>query len=121
MLKRCDLSLISDVNDWLPLAAADHFEYLVQSVEQHRPARRRLPSGKLRPKSDFDFLVRWEGLPDGEDNPSWEPWSNTSLRSCDAYLEYLQRSEVKDALGADFAGKPTEDREEPSANKRKRV
>lgn len=121
MLKRCDLSLISDVNDWLPLAAADHFEYLVQSVEQHRPARRRLPSGKLRPKSDFDFLVRWEGLPDGDDNPSWEPWSNTSLRSCDAYLEYLQRSEVKDALGADFAGKPTEDREEPSANKRKRV
>jgi len=82
MLKRCDLSLISDVNDWLPLAAADHFEYLVQSVEQHRPARRRLPSGKLRPKSDFDFLVRWEGLPDGEDNPSWEPWSNPESRWC---------------------------------------
>jgi len=63
MCKRCDMSLMSDTNDWLSLAAADHFEYLVESVEEHRPSQRRLPNGRLRPKSDFEFLVRWEGLP----------------------------------------------------------
>jgi hypothetical protein len=104
MCKRCDMSLMSDVDDWLPLAAADHFEYLVESIEQHRPAQRRLPNGRLRPKSDFEFLVRWEGLPISEDNPSWEPWSNVSLRTTDAFAAYLSRPEVGAALGADFAG-----------------
>ena len=83
-------------------AAADHFEYVVAEVEQHRPSRRKLPNGRLRPKGDFEFLVRWEGLPLGEDNPSWEPWSNGSLRSCEAYVQYLQRPEVVGVLGASF-------------------
>ena len=119
MCKRCDMSLMSDVDDWLPLAAADHFEYLVESIEQHRPAQRRLPNGRLRPKSDFEFLVRWEGLPISEDNPSWEPWSNVSLRTTDAFAAYLSRPEVGAALGADFAGPKVAD-EAPAENTRKR-
>ena len=112
---------MSDVDDWLPLAAADHFEYLVEAVEQHRPAQRRLPNGRLRPKSDFEFLVRWEGLPIGEENPSWEPWSNASLRSTDAFSAYLSKPEVIAALGADFAGlKPKETDEAPGDDTRKK-
>ena len=102
MCKRFDLGLVSEVDELLPLAAADHFEYVVAEVEQHRPSRRKLPNGRLRPKGDFEFLVRWEGLPLGEDNPSWEPWSNGSLRSCEAYVQYLQRPEVVGVLGASF-------------------
>jgi hypothetical protein len=109
MCKRCDMSLLSQVDDWLPLAAADHFEYLVSSIEQHRPAQRRLANGRLRPKSDFEFLVRWEGLPVGDDNPTWEPWSNASLRSTDAFAAYLSKPEVAVALGADFTGPKPQD------------
>ena len=114
MCKRCDMSLMSDVDDWLPLAAADHFEYLVEAVEQHRPAQRRLPNGRLRPKSDFEFLVRWEGLPIDDENPSWEPWSNASLRSTDAFSAYLSRPEVSAALGADFNGPKSKGSDEAS-------
>jgi hypothetical protein len=112
---------MSDIDDWLPLAAADHFEYLVEAVEQHRPAQRRLPNGRLRPKSDFEFLVRWEGLPIDDENPSWEPWSNASLRSTDAFSAYLSKPEVIAALGADFAGpKPKETDEAPGDDTRKK-
>jgi hypothetical protein len=103
MCKRCDMSLVSDTNEWLSLAAADHFEYLVEAVEQHRPTQRRLPNGRLRPKSDFEFLVRWEGLPIDDENPSWEPWTNASLRTTDAFATYLAKAEVAAALGSDFA------------------
>ena len=103
MLKRCDLSLMSDVNEWLPLAAQDNFEYVIGEVTAHRPEKRSLPHKRRRPKSDFEFLVRWADLPVGEDNPSWEPWANQSLRESEPYLEYLQRPEVVAALGADFA------------------
>jgi hypothetical protein len=37
-----------------------------------------------------------------EENPSWEPWSNSSLRSCEAYEAYCARPEVMAQLGADF-------------------
>ena len=112
MCKRCDMSLVSDTNEWLSLAAADHFEYLVEAVEQHRPAQRRLANGRLRPKSDFEFLVRWEGLPVDDENPSWEPWSNASLRSTDAFAAYLSKPEVSAALGADFAGPKSKELDE---------
>jgi hypothetical protein len=115
------MSLLSSVDDWLPLAAADHFEYLVAAIEQHRPAQRRLANGRLRPKSDFEFLVRWEGLPVGDENPSWEPWSNTSLRTTDAFVAYLAKPEVVEALGADFGGpQAVAAGEVPEANTRKR-
>ena len=102
MCKRCDLSLMSDVEDWLPLAAQDNFEYVVKEVVAHRPATRALSGRKRRPKSDFEFQVLWADLAEGEDNPSWEPWSNQSLRESAPYAAYLNRPEVLAALGSDF-------------------
>ena len=107
MLKRCDLSLMSDVNEWLPLAAQDNFEYVVSEVIAHRPEQRAVPGRRRRPKSDFEFQVRWADLPEGADNPSWEPWTNLSLRESAPYEAYLQRPEVVAVLGHDFAGDVT--------------
>jgi hypothetical protein len=101
MCKRCNLELLSDVDSWLPLAAQDNFEYVIGDVVAHRPERR-LPGKRRQPKSDFEFLVRWADLPEGEDNPSWEPWDNQSLRESAPYAAYLSRPEVREALGADF-------------------
>jgi hypothetical protein len=101
MCKRCNLDLMSEVNDWLPLAAQDNFEYVIAEVCGHRPERR-LPGKRRQPKSDFEFLVRWADLPEGEDNPSWEPWENQSLRESAPYAAYLAQSDVQGALGADF-------------------
>jgi hypothetical protein len=101
MCKRCNLELLSDVDSWLPLAAQDNFEYVIGDVVAHRPERR-LPGKRRQPKSDFEFLVRWADLPEGEDNPSWEPWDNQSLRESAPYATYLSRPEVREALGADF-------------------
>jgi transposase InsO family protein len=102
MCKRCDLSLMSDVDDWLPLAAQDNFEYVIKEVVAHRPATRAQSGRKKRPKSDFEFQVLWADLPEGEDNPTWEPWANQSLRESEPYKTYLQRPEVVSKLGADF-------------------
>jgi hypothetical protein len=105
----------------LSLAAADHFEYLVESIEEHRPAQRRLANGRLRPKSDFEFLVRWEGLPVDDENPSWEPWTNASLRTTDAFATYLAKAEVAAALGSDFADSKAQGADEaPGKDARKR-
>jgi hypothetical protein len=103
MLKRCDLSLMSDVNDWLQLAAQDSFEYVVKEIISHRPERRAGTGRKRHPKSDFEFQVLWADLPIGEDNPSWEPWGNQSLRESAPFAAYLARADVVEALGADFA------------------
>jgi transposase InsO family protein len=102
MLKRCNLDLMADVNDWLPLAAQDNFEYVVEAVLSHRPATRSTGSRKKRPKSDFSFLVRWADLPEGDENPSWEPWTNQSLRESAPYAAYLAEPSVAAALGQDF-------------------
>jgi hypothetical protein len=102
MLKRCNLELQSEVDAWLPLAAQDHFEYVISEICGHRPEKRMLQGRRRRPKSDFEFLVRWADLPEGEDNPSWEPWDNQSLRESEPYQQYLARPEVAAALGADF-------------------
>ena len=102
MLKRCNLSLMTDVNDWLPLAAQDNFEYVVAEVCGHRPEVRSQSGKRKRPKRDFEFQVRWADLPEGEDNPTWEPWANQSLRESEPYRMYLARPEVIAALGPDF-------------------
>jgi hypothetical protein len=102
MLKRCNLDLMTDVNDWLPLAAQGNFEYVVEAVLSHRPATRSTGSRKKRPKSDFSFLVRWADLPEGDENPSWEPWANQSLRESAPFAAYLAQPSVAAALGSDF-------------------
>ncbi len=115
-LKVCSLEHFSTIDDALPLAALDCFEYAVERVLSHRPAGKRKPSGKrARPKSDYEFEVLWANLPleDGE-NPSWESWSNASLRSCEAYKLYCLSPEVAAELGADFyAGEADADNMQP--------
>jgi hypothetical protein len=101
-LKRCNLDQYASVEAVLPVAALDNFEYSVAEVLDHRPKERRTSKGRRAPKKDFEFLVRWADLPEGEDNPSWEPWSNSSLRSCGAYETYCAKPEVVAQLGADF-------------------
>ena len=83
-------------------AALDNFEYSVAEVVDHRPKQRRTGRGRKLPKKDFEFLVRWADLPEDESNPSWEPWTNTSLRTCAPFEQYCSRPDVVAQLGADF-------------------
>ena len=103
-IKRCSLDHFASIDEALPLAALDNFEYRVERVLQHRPAgKRKLPGKRARAKSEYEFEVLWADLPLEEDsNPSWEPWSNGSLRSCEAYEKYCRLPEVVDELGGDF-------------------
>ena len=101
-LKRCNLDQYASIEAVLPAAALDNFEYKVEEVLSHRPLRRNAAKGKKTPKKDFEFLVKWADLPEDDENPSWEPWSNGSLRSCEAYEAYCKRPEVMEQLGADF-------------------
>jgi hypothetical protein len=102
MCKRCDMTLVAEVDNWLPLAAQDNFEYVIAEICGHRPEKRSQQGKRKRPKADFEFLVRWADLPEGDDNPTWEPWSNQSMRESAPYAAYLAQSDVQAALGADF-------------------
>jgi hypothetical protein len=102
MLKFCDMSLMKKVEDAIPYAAKDCFEYEIEEIIQHKPAGPRRTATGLRNKSDYEFRVLWKDIPLGDDNPSWEPWSNESMRSCMPYSEYLKRPEVAAALGDKF-------------------
>jgi hypothetical protein len=119
-LKRCNLDQYASVEAVLPAAALDNFEYRVDEVLAHRPRSRTLSKGKKLPKKDFEFLVRWADLPEDEENPSWEPWSNSSLRSCEAYEKYCARLEVIEQLGADFYAAETAEAASQQQRKRKR-
>ena len=88
MLKFCDMSLMEQVEDAIPFAAKDSFEYEIDEVLSHRPAGPRKLNGALRPKNDYEFQCLWKDLELSDENPSWEPWSNSSMRSCEAYLTY---------------------------------
>jgi transposase InsO family protein len=103
MLKRCDLSHLHSIEEAIPLAAKDSFEYVIDSIIAHRPAGPRKSRGKLRPKSDYDLQVLWRDFPLGEVNPTWEPWENESLRASEPFKSYCARPEVAEQLGADFA------------------
>ncbi len=111
-LKRCNLDQYENVEAALPIAALDNFEYQVEEIISHRPLKRSSTRGKKVPKKDFEFLVRWADLPEDESNPSWEPWSNTSLRTCAAFEKYCAKPEVVVQLGADFYVAETGDAEE---------
>jgi hypothetical protein len=102
MLKFCDMSLMQQIEDAIPYAAKDCFEYEIEDVMQHRPAGPRRTAAGLRSKSDYEFKILWKDIPLGLDNPSWEPWTNESMRNCQAYQEYIRRSDVAAALGDKF-------------------
>ena len=102
MLKFCNMSALSALEEAIPYAAKDLFEYEVAEILEHLPSGPRKVGGKLRPKSDYSFRCLWKDLLEDEDNPSWEPWTNNSLRDCEAYKEYLLKPDVANDLGASF-------------------
>ena len=102
MLKHCDMSLLAKVEDAIPYAAKDNFEYEIEQVLDHLPAGSRRTDTGLRNKKDYEFRCLWKDIPLGPDNPSWEPWTNESMRSCEAYQEYVQQSHIIAELGAKF-------------------
>jgi transposase InsO family protein len=102
MLKFCDLSLLSRIEDAIPYASKDCFEYEVAEVLAHRPAGPRKIGSSTRPKTDYEFHCLWKDIELSEENPSWEPWSNTSLRTCDAYVQYTSSPNFIRVYGANF-------------------
>jgi hypothetical protein len=102
MLKFCDMSLMTSLEQAIPYASQDLFEYEISEILSHRPAGPRKQNGQPRPKSEYEFQCLWKDLELSPENPSWEPWTNTSLRSCEAYKEYLQKPSVIRELGSNF-------------------
>ena len=102
MLKHCDMSLMKTIEDAITYAAADNFEYEIEAVLEHRPSGPRRTREGLHNKKDYFFKCLWKDLPAGPDNPSWEPWTNESMRSTDAYKDYIQQKDVIADLGAKF-------------------
>jgi transposase InsO family protein len=102
MLKFCDLTQLSTIEQAIPYAAKDSFEYEIAEVLAHRPIGPRRQQGQLRAKNTYEFQCLWKDLDVNEDNPSWEPWTNESMRSCEAYLIYTQRPDVEAELGKNF-------------------
>jgi hypothetical protein len=98
MCKRCNLDLFEKVEDAIKWAASDNFEYEIEAVLDHRPRGER----KRRRRDTYEFQVLWRGIEQSEDNPSWEPWTNESLRTSEPLQTYCARSDVMAELGADF-------------------
>ncbi len=98
MCKRCNLDLLAKVEDAIPIAAADNFEYVIEAILDHRPRGER----KRRSKNTYEFQVLWQGLERNKDNPSWEPYANESLIASEPMEKYCARSEVVAELGRDF-------------------
>jgi transposase InsO family protein len=105
MLKKCDMGQFESPEDAVPYAAMDSWEWEVEKVTAHFPAGPRKTKGKrMRAKREYEFEVWWKHCPPGEDNPTIESWEqNASLRTCQPYLDYLARPEVRAELGDDFA------------------
>jgi hypothetical protein len=100
-----DLSHYHQITDAMPLALRDEWTYLIDSVVGHRPeGNRKLPSGRLRQKSSYSFLVKYALLPEsnevGEENPCWQPWAN--CQHLTALRDYCARPEVSRVLGPNF-------------------
>jgi hypothetical protein len=98
MCKRCNLDLFKTLEEAMPIAAADNFEYVVEAVLDHRPRGER----KRRSKNTYEFQVLWQGLERSEDNPSWEPYANESLLASEPMERYCAKTDVIAELGRDF-------------------
>ena len=104
MLKRCYLSHLQSLEEAIAVAAKDSFEYVIEAVLAHRPEGPRKQRGsRVKAKSSYEFQVLWKDYPQGEDNPSWEPWENVSLRQSEPFKTYCARPDVAAMLGDDFA------------------
>ena len=111
MLKKCNMDQLESPEDAVPYAAMDSWEWEVEKVTAHFPAGPRKVKGKKkRAKKEYEFEVWWKHCPPGEDNPTIESWEqNTSLRTCQPFLDYLARPEVRAELGDDFAAEQPDD------------
>jgi hypothetical protein len=122
MCKRVDLDHFDEIDDAVRLAAMDVWEYEMEAILEHEPrGSRTFLSGNRkikRRKDDYSFKVLWKDIPQDENNPTWEPWSNESLRGSHLFEEYCRRPEVVAELGADFALE--QDAEEGQRDKRRR-
>jgi hypothetical protein len=105
MCKRCNLDLYNTLEEAIPIAAADNFEYEIEAILDHRPRGER----KRKRKDTYEFQVLWRGIERSEDNPSWEPWANESLRASEPMQRYCERSDVQAELGKDFLPKDKPD------------
>lgn len=104
-LRAFNVDLMDSYEDFSKAAQRDNWDYHVESILQHRPTGpRRLPSGQLRRKDVYQFLVKYSFLPEsdepGSENPSWQPYHN--VRFTEALANYCQRPEVVQSLRADF-------------------
>ena len=104
------MDLFETLEAAIPYAAMDSFEYEIEAILDHAPRGER----KRRRRDTYEFQVLWRGLERSEDNPSWEPWSNESLRASEPLKAYCSRSDVQAELGKDFL--PSE---EPSSQAKK--
>jgi hypothetical protein len=84
-------------------AIKDEWTYRVDSILDYRPAGARRVSGKLRPKEEYEFLVKYD-LPlsteKDEENPAWQPYSH--VRHTTALKELCKRAEIIRNLGGTF-------------------
>ncbi len=92
------MDLFETLDAAISYAAMDNFEYEIEAVLDHEPRGER----KRRRKDTYSFQVLWRGIERSEDNPSWEPWSNESLRASEPFRAYCMRSDVRAELGKDF-------------------
>ena len=84
-------------------ALQDHWTYQVESVTDFKPVGPRRIQGRLRPKSRYQFLVRYD-LPlseeVGDENPAWQPWAN--VRHLQAFKTFCARPDIQRQLGDNF-------------------
>ena len=76
----------------------------IEAILDHRPRGER----KRKRRDTYEFQVLWRGLERSEDNPSWEPYANESLRASEPLTAYCKRSDVQAELGKDFLPSETE-------------
>jgi hypothetical protein len=121
MLKKVSLEHFDNIEDVVPLAAKDVWEYEMDAILDHQPRGPRVHkvAGRnvRRSKEEYSFKVLWKDWPLDDNNPSWEPWDNQSLRQTHVFEEYCKRAEVAAELGPDFAN---EQEEEAPQGKRRR-
>ena len=111
-MRPANLDLFEKVEDAIKWAASDNFEYEIEAVLDHRPRGER----KRRRKDTYEFQVLWRGIEPSEDNPSWEPYCNESLRASEPFAQYCRRADVLAELGRDFI--PSEPAPAPSERRR---
>jgi hypothetical protein len=84
-------------------AMQDHWTYKVLGIEAFRPEGSRRVAGRLRAKSKYEFLVRYdlpESLELGDENPAWQPFAN--VKHLTALKTFCTLPVVRQQLGETF-------------------